>query len=178
MQNEPQLELLRFPAGRFVPNQPLSEAERQSLIEAICAFPATLQAAVARLSPAQLEMPYRPGGWTARQVIHHLADSHTNAFIRFKLALTEENPTIKPYDQDGFAALPDNELPIAVSMQLLEAVHQRWGAILRAMTAAQWARTFVHPEKDSPQALSETLRLYDWHSRHHLGHINIVAEMR
>jgi hypothetical protein len=149
-------------------------AGRAALVHTLETLPAQLREAASGLTEAQLDTPYRPGGWTVRQVIHHVADSHLNAYLRFKLALTEAEPTIKPYDQDGFAALPDSQLPVEVSLGILEGIHARWIPLLRSMTEEQWQRTFIHPDKPLPQTLSETLRLYDWHSRHHLGHVKLV----
>ena len=127
--------------------------------------------AVAGLSDAQLDTPYRPGGWTVRQLVHHVADSHMNGFIRAKLALTEDEPTIKPYDQDRWVELADSQMPVDVSLQLLDAVHARWSALYRSLEPEQHARTFFHPETNAAFTLDQHLHLYAWHSRHHVAHI-------
>lgn len=134
-------------------------------------LPERLKAAVSGLSDAQLDTPYREGGWTVRQVVHHLADSHANSVIRFKLALTEDWPTIKPYDEAAWAKLPDSKsLPIESSMTFIEGMHERWVALLEAMTEADFERGFVHPEHGR-QSLATALAIYAWHSRHHVAHI-------
>lgn len=126
--------------------------------------------AVGGLEAAQIDTPYRPGGWTVRQVVHHIADSHLNAFCRFKLALTEEDPTIRPYFEDRWAELGDSGLPIGASMQLIEGLHGRWGGLLESMTGGNFGRRFKHPESGEWD-LAGLLALYDWHSRHHTAHI-------
>jgi hypothetical protein len=142
---------------------------------AITELPQKMRAAVNGLSASQLDTPYRPGGWTVRQVVHHVPDSHLNAYMRTKLALTENNPTIKPYDQDAFAQLPDQKLPIDVSLSLLEAVHARWTAVLAALTPEQFARPLVHPEIGKI-TVDYLVQLYGWHSRHHVAHITRLRE--
>ncbi len=127
--------------------------------------------AVAGLSDHQLDTPYRPGGWTVRQLVHHVADSHMNGLIRVKLALTEDEPTIKPYDQDRWVELADSDLPVDVSLQLLDAVHARWSALYRTLEPEQFSRTFFHPETSAVSTLDQHLQLYAWHSRHHVAHI-------
>ena len=168
---------LRFPIGRFTPPAaPLSAAERAPLIDQIASLPAELRAAAAGLSAEQLETPYRDGGWTARQVVHHVPESHMNAFIRFKLALTEDQPTIKPYDEDRWAKLPDvADTPIETSLALVDALHDRWTRLLRLMDDAQWERTFTHPELGVLR-LDRTLALYAWHGRHHVAHVTALRE--
>lgn len=145
------------------------------LIDQIAAAPAAMAAAVAGLSDGQLDTPYRPGGWTLRQVVHHVPDSHMNAFIRLKLALTENDPLIRPYDQDGWAGLADARLPLAVSLSLLAALHERWVVLWRAMEAADFARTLRHPEM-GPMTLDALLGLYAWHGRHHIAHVTAWRE--
>src|ERR1041384_523938 len=137
---------LRYPIGEFTMPATVTAAMRTEAIAALAELPASMREAVRGLSEAQLDTPYRPGGWTVRQVVHHVPDSHMNAFIRLKLALTEDNPTIKPYDQDAFATLPDQRLPIEPSLALLDGLHARWDAVLRAMTLQQFARPWFHPE--------------------------------
>ena len=167
---DPELEPLRYPVGRFRPEPQLDGARRAFFIEQIAALPATLRTAVQDLTDAQLDTPYRPGGWTIRQVVHHVPDSHLNSYLRVKLALTEDNPTIKPYQEAEWAKLPDSRLPVEVSLRLLEAVHERWVVLLRSLVPDQWARTFLHPER-GPMSLDVNLQLYAWHGRHHLAHV-------
>jgi hypothetical protein len=162
----------RYPVGRFDPADatPLPEA-----IDQIAVLPGTLRQLVARLTLKQLGTSYRDGGWTARQVVHHLADSHLHCYARFRLALTEDRPTIKPYDEKLWAELPDARTgPIDASLALLEGLHARWVALMRAMTPEQFARAFVHPERGE-MTLERTARLYAWHCRHHVAHIEIAA---
>jgi uncharacterized damage-inducible protein DinB len=168
---------LQYPVGKFEWSGPATPEQRKRLIAEIEAAPAKLRAAVKGLSAKQLDAPYRPGGWTSRQVIHHVPDSHLNAYVRFKLALTEDQPTIKPYDQDRWANLADaRETPIEVSLALLESVHARWVTILRSLSAEDFARTFRHPEYDVPQTLDRTLALYAWHGAHHTAHITSLRD--
>ncbi|MCB9048125.1 MAG: putative metal-dependent hydrolase [Lewinellaceae bacterium] len=170
------MENLQYPVGRFSYNPP-NEAQRQVHIETIRNLPWQLRELSAGLSAAQLEQPYRPGGWTARQVIHHLADSHLNAYIRFKLILTEDKPTIKPYDEKAWAELADTfQAPIEASLEILEGVHARWTTLLENIRGEQWRRTGFHPEHQREISLLEFLALYSWHSRHHLQHIRIIME--
>jgi hypothetical protein len=150
---------LRYPVGPFTPAPSTPDLRRASIAD-IAALPRTLRAAVAGLSDAQLDTPYRPGGWTVRQLVHHVADSHMNAFIRLKLALTERTPTIKPYDEKTWAGLPDMGLPIEVSLLILDNVHARWDAIDRALTPAQFERTFLHPEMNGTLTVDTHLQLY------------------
>lgn len=166
-----ELERLRFPIGRFEPSKRLSGKERDALVDDIAALPADLRAAVSDLSPAQVGTPYRPGGWTVRQVVNHLPDSHMNGYIRFKLAVTEDEPTIKPYDEAAWANLADGRAAkIEHSLRLLEALHKRWVRFLRSLEDGDFSRTFRHPELGSV-SLSTNLELYAWHGRHHLAHI-------
>jgi hypothetical protein len=163
---------LRYPIGSFRWDGEFTEGRSARWIEEIAAAPAELRAAVAGLTPAQIETPYRPAGWTVRQVVHHLPDSHMNAYVRFKLALTEAQPTIKPYEEAHWAELPDTRtVPLEVSLTLLAALHERWVALLRLMTAAEYQRTFRHPEHGRTLTLGETLAMYAWHGRHHVAHI-------
>src|SRR5262247_1429320 len=137
---------LRYPIGRFKAVMPVTHELRGAAIDAIEGFPARLREAVADLSDAQLDTPYRPEGWTVRQVVHHVADSHMNGFIRVKLALTEDTPTIKPYDENAWSTLPDMKLPIEVSLRLIEGIHERWVTLYRALSVDRFAGSFVHPE--------------------------------
>jgi uncharacterized damage-inducible protein DinB len=166
----------RFPIGKPVLKEVLSDAERREAIDTIADTPAALRAAVASLDDQQLDTPYRDGGWTVRQVIHHVPDSHMNAFIRFKLGLTEDEPTIKPYAEDRWAQLADaRETPVDVSLTLLETLHQRWDIILRAMRPEDFQRTLNHPEKGR-LTLDQMLGLYSWHGRHHVAHVTALRE--
>src|SRR5690348_1735115 len=164
---------LRYPTGRFHrPRGPLSEAQRREMIDVIARTPKDLRAVVLGLSEKQLDTPYRPGGWTVRQVVHHVPDSHLNAFVRCKLALTEDQPMIKPYDEAAWAKLADvRDTPIETSLTLLDALHDRWVRLLRAMSASDFARTLNHPDWDAPMSLDTVLALYSWHGPHHVAHI-------
>ncbi len=162
---------LRYPIGLFDWNVRPSEADRARYVQEIADAPAQLRTAVRGLSEEQLNTPYRPGGWTVRQVAHHLPDSHLNAYVRFKLALTEDKPTIRPYNEARWAELEDTRrTPIATSLELLEALHQRWVVLLRAMAPADFARRFVHPEMGELDLNLYTAQ-YAWHGRHHVAHI-------
>jgi hypothetical protein len=166
---------LRYPIGKFQRVETLSPDQRQEHIEAIAGAPACLRAAVSGLKPEQLDTPYRPGGWTIRQVTHHVPDSHMNAFIRFKLALTEDEPTIKPYREDRWAELADAKAPIEASLALLENLHKRWVLLLRSLAPGDFARKLRHPEL-GVLTLDQTLAMYGWHSRHHVAHITSLRE--
>lgn len=168
---------LRYPIGAFEAPARATAEDRARWIGEIAALPAQLRAAVSGLSDPQLDTPYRPGGWTVRQVVHHLPDSHLNAYVRFKLALTEEAPTIKPYDEAVWAQLPDTrDTPPEVSLTLLDALHRRWATLLRSMRAEDFARTLVHPEHGRALSLEWMLAQYAWHGRHHLAHVTGLAE--
>jgi hypothetical protein len=167
---------LRYPIGPFTFEGPLTDSQRQRFIDQIAETPAKLCAAVEGLSPHQLDTPYRPGGWTARQVVHHIPDSHLNSYIRFKLALTEEEPTIKSYYEDRWAELEDaRHAPIDISLALLESLHRRWVLLLRSLTAKDFARAFLHPEL-GVMSLDKNVSLYAWHGRHHVAHITSLRE--
>lgn len=165
---------LRFPVGRFVPPAEHTPEQRAADVRAIAELPAHLRAAVAGLDDAGLDTPYRPGGWTVRQLVHHVADSHMNAFTRFKLGLTEDAPTIKPYDEARWAELADSRLPIDGSLALLDALHARWTALLEAMAPDDFARIVHHPDHPQPMSLDRLLALYAWHSRHHVAHVTAL----
>jgi hypothetical protein len=166
----------RYPIGRWSwPTTALTDAQRRAAIRDIAETPHNIRAAVKGLSEKQLDMPYRPGGWTVRQVAHHLPDSHLNAYTRFKLALTEDNPVIKPYEEAEWAKLPDSKLPVEHSLAILDAVHARLDAILRSLTEEQWARPFLHPAS-GPQTIDVWAALYAWHSRHHTAHVTALRE--
>lgn len=166
-----EIEHLKYPIGKFELPETITSGSISDAIATIKAFPSHVFAAVSRLSPNQLDTPYRPGGWTVRQLLHHCADSHMNAFIRFKLALTEENPTIKPYDEKSWAELPDASLPIESALAILKAIHLKWGVVLDSMKAEDFKKTYFHPDKNRSQELEEITLLYAWHSQHHLAHI-------
>jgi uncharacterized damage-inducible protein DinB len=167
---------LRYPIGKFRRPESVSSEQRREFIAAIAEAPARLKQAVAGLKPEQLDTPYRPGGWTVRQLTHHIPDSHMNAFIRMKLALTEEVPTIKPYDEARWAELADAKAPIEISLALLESLHQRWVLLLNSLGPADWPREYRHPEFEKPMTLDATLALYAWHGRHHVAHITALRE--
>ena len=161
---------LSYPVGRFDHRAPRTADTRRAAVEDIAALPQRMREAVRGLGDAQLDTPYRPGGWTVRQLVHHVADSHMNGYIRTKLALTEENPTIKPYDQDAWARLPDSRLPIDGSLAILDAVHERWTTVNRSLGDAEIQRTFRHPDLGE-MTIDRQIHLYGWHSRHHVAHI-------
>ena len=162
---------LRYPIGPFVPDPSPTPQGRTLHIAQIAGIPERLRRTVAGLSKEQLDTPYREGGWTVRQVVHHVPDSHLNAYIRCKLALTENTPTIKPYNEDAWARLKDSELtPIEVSLALLEAVHLRCVTLLKSLKPEDFERKFNHPERGT-QTIDELIALYDWHGNHHLTHI-------
>jgi uncharacterized damage-inducible protein DinB len=169
---------LRYPIGPFTPPvNPTSEWRRQS-IDALAQTPARLRAAVTGLSESQLSTPYRDGGWTVRQVVHHVADSHVNAYVRLKLALTESAPTIKPYQESLWARLPDSEgVSIDVSLVLLDALHTRWVSVLRSMRDEDWNREYQHPETGRHD-LNYLLGMYAWHGAHHTAHVTTLRERK
>jgi uncharacterized damage-inducible protein DinB len=167
---------LRYPIGNFSYDGAMTDARRAACVTRIAAAPAALRAAVAGLSDAQLDTPYRPGGWTVRQVVHHVPESHMNAYVRFKLALTEDSPVIKTYEEAEWARLADvRQTPIEVSLTLLDALHARWLPVLRSLDDAQWQRTFRHPEWGAIR-IDQTLGLYAWHGRHHVAHVTGLRE--
>src|SRR6476469_2592749 len=168
---------LRYPIGKFEMPIGVADADRPGLIDQIAALPGELRRAVSGLDDGKLDTPYREGGWTVKQVVHHLPDSHLNAYTRFKLALTEDEPTIKTYDEAKVAALPDSQrVPVDVSLDLLEALHERWVALLRSMDAADFRRGLRHPEHGRVLTLQQMLGLYAWHGRHHVAHIVALRE--
>jgi len=168
---------LRYPIGKFTFVAEPTSDQRKACIKSIAEAPSQLRAAVSGLSDPQLDTPYRPDGWTVRQVVHHVPDSHLNAYIRLKLALTERTPTIKPYDEDLWSRLPDTKIPVEVSLTLLEALHQRWVPLLEAMSDADFRRPFVHPEHG--QVTNDwLLQLYAWHGRHHTGHVTSLRQRK
>jgi hypothetical protein len=164
----------RYPIGRFEFPTQFGRDDRSRAIDRIERLPAALRAAVEGLDDRRLDTPYRDGGWTVRQVVHHLPDSHLNAYVRCKLALTEDHPTIRPYLEDRWAELPDSAGPIAVSLELLERLHDRWVRLLRAISDEAFARTFFHPEANRIYSLDRTVATYAWHGEHHLAHITTL----
>lgn len=168
----------RYPVGAFEPlGRPLSREERTRLVDALEAAPAALRGAVDGLDAEQLDTPYREGGWTVRQVAHHVPDSHLNAYVRFRWALTEDAPLIKPYDEKGWARLPDAVgAPVEPSLLLLEALHARWVLLLRALDPTAFRRIVRHPDFDHPLSADTLLELYAWHGRHHVAHVTALRE--
>jgi hypothetical protein len=167
---------LRYPVGEFKFEGPLSDDDRRSLINTIEETPKHMRAAVSGLDDKQLDTPYRPAGWTVRQVVHHVPESHMNSYIRFKLAITEEAPTIKPYFEERWAELDDaRQAPIALSLDLLDALHARWVWFLRSLKHEDFERTFRHPEMGIV-SVDKNIALYAWHGRHHVAHITSLRE--
>ena len=168
-------EELKFPIGRFTPPVSYTQEDLLNYINVIRELPGKLRQTINTITEEQLETPYRPGGWTVRQVIHHMADSHMNSLIRFKWALTEDVPTIKAYDQENWALLADSRLPIEPSLKMLDGIHQRLVALFESFNDADWDRYFIHPETGANITLKRNLALYAWHSNHHLGHVLSVV---
>jgi uncharacterized damage-inducible protein DinB len=168
----------RYPIGRFERPVAVSVSDRQHNLAAIEQAPALLRASVEALDDAQLDTPYRDGGWTLRQVVHHVADSHANAYVRTKLALTEDTPTIRTYVEKRWAELPEARTsPVEVSLALLDTLHRRWLACLRELPAGAFARQLVHPDSGA-MSLDQLLALYAWHGRHHIAHITTLRQAR
>lgn len=167
----------RYPIGPWDRKDRLTDAERDAHIDAIAATPQRMREAVRNLDETQLNTPYRDGGWTVRQVVHHVPDSHLNAYIRLKLALTESEPTIKPYDEATWAELADSrDTPVETSLTMLESLHDRWVRLLRTLRGADFDRTYRHPEHKGAFTLDTLLSMYQWHGRHHVGHITSLRE--
>jgi uncharacterized damage-inducible protein DinB len=166
------LESLKYPIGKFSIPQAIDAEMLEKAINRIANFPKKIFELASPLTPAQLERPYRLGGWSVRQLLHHCADSHGQALFRFKHALTEENPSIKAYDEGAWAQLPDYQLPAADALETIRLVHARWVLLLHSMTPADFSRTYYHPEKQRTQPLSEVTLMYAWHGEHHLAHIS------
>lgn len=160
----------RYPIGKFEKPSTITVEDRANAIASLAELPEQLRNAVDGLDSSQLNTPYREGGWTVRQLVHHIADSHMNAFIRMRLALTEDWPTIKPYDEKAFATLHDSTAPVEWSLELIESLHARWVMMLQSLSDEQWMRGYKHPEGgDTPLDLAALM--YGWHSRHHVAHI-------
>ncbi len=171
-----ELEKLKFPIGKFAPLANYTAEFLQSCKESIKDFPGKLRAETAHLSDQQLDTPYRPDGWTIRQVVHHCADSHMNAFSRLKLALTEDKPIIKPYDQDGFAKLSDSKMPIDVSLKIIDGLHARWYDVLSNLKDSDLERSYIHPEYGKEVQMKQFIAQYAWHCGTHLGHITSLKK--
>jgi hypothetical protein len=167
---------LRYPIGPFSETAPAGPGLRRESVEELAALPARLRSAVASLADDRLDTPYRPGGWTVRQVVHHLADSHLNALARMKLALTEDTPTVKPYDEKAWAELADSRLPVDLSLAILDGVHARWVALCPPFDSPLYARAFFHPEHGRHLTLDWLVQQYAWHSRHHVAHVTRLRE--
>ena len=173
----PELESLRFPIGPFAPPETVGPADVAAWIDRIESLPARLRAAVEPLDEAQLDTPYRPGGWTVRQVVHHLADSHLNSHSRFRLALTEDVPEIRPYDEKLWAELDDARSgPLEPSLAILEGVHHRWSALLDSLVEADYQHRLYHPEIGEELDLAQMTVGYGWHCRHHVAHITALRQ--
>lgn len=169
-------EQLRYPIGKFKKAETITWEMLQEYISTISSFPSRLEQKLKNFKEDQLDTEYRPGGWKVRQVVNHCADSHINALVRLKLALTEDKPIIKPYLEAPWAELADSRnFPIQPALKILEGVHERWSALLTSLTQDQWQRTFIHPEHGNEVSLAESTSLYAWHCDHHLGHVEIVA---
>jgi hypothetical protein len=167
---------LKYPIGRLSPQAEYSDREREAMVARLAAQPAALRAALNGLSDSALDTPYRPGGWTVRQLVHHVADSHLNAYIRVKLGLTEDEPTVKPYDQDAWVTLADvAAVHPSVSLSLLEGIHERLVAVLRAMQPSDFRRSIMHPE-NGRMTLDDVLAMYSWHGDHHIAHVQGARE--
>jgi hypothetical protein len=168
----------RYPIGKYEA-QPYAEKQKKEWLQDIQFLPALLEQSLENLDEHQLQTPYREGGWTLKQVVHHLADSHINAYVRFKLALTEENPTIKPYQEALWAQLDDVErVPVNISVTLLYTLHSRWHAAMLQLDEAGWQRTLVHPQHNRQMSLWQLLGMYAWHGRHHVAHITTLREQK
>jgi uncharacterized damage-inducible protein DinB len=168
----------RYPIGKMEMPKEITGARRQQAIASIAAAPKNLREAVRGLNDAQLDTPYREGGWTVRQLVHHVADSHMNAYVRLKLALTEDKPTIKPYEESVWAELADSKgAPIEASQRLLEALHERWDRVWRSLKAADFSRKLVHPE-NGERTIDWLLFVYEWHGRHHAAHITELRKQK
>jgi DinB superfamily len=167
---------LRYPIGPFTPIIPHTPDVRRAAVDDIAMLPRRIREAIADLDDIQLDTRYRPDGWTIRQVVHHVADSHMNGFIRLKLALTEDNPTIKPYDEAAWAELADARLPLEISLAILDNLHTRWTAVYQSLENPQFERTFFHPQMQKRFTLDVHVQLYSWHSRHHVAHITSLRQ--
>jgi len=168
-------DLLRYPIGKFTAKDSYSTEELQGFIERIENLPREIEKVINSMTIKQLDTPYRQGGWTARQVVHHMADSHTNAYIRFKWAITESTPTIKAYDEKAWAETPETKLDPVISIEVLKALHAKWSALLRRLSPSDFQKEFLHPETKKHMRLDRLTAMYAWHGEHHFGHLKIVA---
>lgn len=171
------MEKLKYPIGRFIEPTKYTQKDRQQFIQVLKDVPIKFKAEINSLSETQVNTPYREGGWTPKQVIHHVADSHMNSFTRFKLALTEDNPTIKPYDENAWIKLSDSNFDVESSLKIIEGIHARFVVLLNSLNEEQFQRTCYHPESKISMSVDYLLALYAWHSNHHLGHIRIVKNV-
>ncbi len=171
-------ERLQYPIGKFSPQASYTTEEIGALIRSIEVVPVKIEEVFKKLSPAQLDTPYRPGGWTARQVLHHIPDSHLNAYIRFKWTLTEETPTIKAYNEKAWAETTETKSDPALSVTLLKALHAKWVTLLRSLSKEDLQKSFVHPETGKHVRLDRLIALYAWHGEHHLGHLRLILDFR
>jgi len=170
---------LRYPLGKYYPPENITANQREEWLNTIIDLPTQMDAAAKNLNDEQLDCPYREGGWTVRQVVHHVADSHMNAYIRFKLAITEDNPTIKPYEEKDWAELNDSKnAPIENSLLIIKYLHRRWAQVIQQIKDAEWERTFYHPENKRTYTLAFALGLYAWHSQHHVAHITNLRKLK
>jgi len=177
MQSESDLEKLKYPIGIFNKPETISESSIKDYITDIEQFPNRLNKLVPYLSASELNYRYRPEGWTIKQVVHHCADSHMNSFIRFKLCLTEELPSIKPFNESKWAELPDAaEADISTSLKLIEGLHARWTVLLKSLDASDLNKKYIHPDKEQPLNLADSIAIYSWHCNHHLAHIKQALE--
>jgi len=167
---------LRYPIGKFSPPDIITEEHRTQWIKDIADMPSILRNAVTGLNQEQLDTPYRPDGWTVRQVVHHVPDSHLNSYVRFKWTLTEDKPTIKAYDEASWAMLADSSADIELSLSLLDSLHARWVVLLTAMSDSDYEKSFVHPESGKEIGLARNLALYSWHGAHHVAHVTSLRE--
>ena len=172
------LEQLKYPAGKFVKPESITKEIIDSAISEIENFPSLVKFEIQNLEEKDLQLRYRPEGWTITQVVHHCADSHINSYMRFKLALTENVPTIKPYEESLWAELPDNNLSPFVSLKLLDALHEKWVYILKSLSEEDLNKEFIHPDQSEKISLKENISIYSWHCRHHLAHIRQAKELR
>jgi hypothetical protein len=167
---------LRFPIGKFTPKESYTPQELSALVARIESLPSRVEALVKNFTPKHLDTPYRDGGWTARQVLHHISDSHTNAYIRLKWTITESTPTIKAYDEKLWAVTPETKLDPSISIQLLKAIHAKFVALLKLLSSEDLRKQFLHPETQKHVRLDRMIDLYAWHGDHHLGHLGIIAK--
>lgn len=172
------LEKLKYPIGKFDKSGMDADQYLERSIFAIETLPVKLQNVVSKLNEAQLNTPYREGGWTVKQLVHHIPDSHMNAYIRFKWTLTENKPTIKAYYEDRWAELPDSKAPVYISLNLLSGLHERWVTLMRSLTKSDWEREYIHPENQKAIKLIEMVGMYSWHGEHHLSHIRNLIDRK